>query len=311
MRKLVALVIASTAIVVVVYLVRTPNATDAAATIDAAREPGQQQSKAPAHDASMDVTDTGPAPASTAPRPSTARQDSRPATVPLTVEQRQQAACIALAERRLARERAILDAEPKDPSWAYSMEQTVREYMTRRLAASQTEVTGIDCKTTFCEIKAQGFAPEASAEFNEAMKAAPQASWNDFTEVYTSQSEESAKWLLWTTASKAVQRGDPRCAGRRTSGSCLRGAGGRGAATRACCPRCRAQRCELGRTNGAVAPPVLHEATEKASGRTPRHQLQNDVLPGHGERTDGRFLGGAGEGRTGRSSRGRERATHG
>jgi hypothetical protein len=191
MRKLVAVVIASIAIVVVVYVVRTPDATDAATAIDAARERGQQQSKGPAHDVSVDVTDSGPAPASTV------RQDSRPVTVPLTVEQRQRAACIALAERRQARERAILDAEPKDPIWAYSMEQKVREYMTRRLAASQSEVTGIDCKTTFCEIKAQGFAPEASGEFNAAMQAAPQASWNDFTEVYTSQSEESAKWLLY------------------------------------------------------------------------------------------------------------------
>jgi hypothetical protein len=77
------------------------------------------------------------------------------------------------------------------------MEQKVREYMTRRLAASQTEVTGIDCKTTFCEIKAQGFAPEASNDFNAAMKAAPQSSWNDFAGMYTSESEESGKWLLY------------------------------------------------------------------------------------------------------------------
>jgi hypothetical protein len=197
MRKLVAIVIAGIAIVVVVYLLRTPSATDAATATAAAPERGQQQSNVPAHDASVNVTDTSTAPASTARPPSTARQDSRPVTAPLTVEQRQQAACIALAERRHAREQAILEAEPKDPTWAYSMEQKVREYMTRRLAASQTEVTGIDCKTTFCEIKVQGFAPEARAEFDAAMKAAPQSSWNDFTGMYTSESEESGKWLLY------------------------------------------------------------------------------------------------------------------
>ena len=198
MRKLVAIVIASVAIVVVVYLLRTPSATDAAtatatatAAIAAARERRQQQSNVPAHDVSVDVTDTGTGP------PSTARQHSRPVTVPLTVEQRQQAACIALAERRHAREQATLDAEPKDPTWAYSMEQKVREYLTHRLAASQIEVIGIDCKTTFCEIRVQGFAPEARAEFNAAMKAAPQSSWNDFTLMYTSESEESGKWLLY------------------------------------------------------------------------------------------------------------------
>ena len=198
MRKLVAFVIASAAIVVVVYLVRTPSATDAAtatatatAAIAAARERRQQQANVPADDVSVDVTDTGTGP------PPTDREHSRPVTVPLTVEQQQQAACTALAERKKARKRATLDAEPKDPTWAYSMEQKVREYLTQRLAASQIEVIEIDCKTTFCEIKAQGFVPEASGEFNAAARAASEPSWNDFILGYTLESEESGKRLLY------------------------------------------------------------------------------------------------------------------
>ena len=213
MRKLIAIVIAGVAIVIVVYFARSPS--DTATSIAAA--PQREQPQLLKHEVTVDVTDTralAPGqPSQVAKREvaadvtdtrvqpqSTARKNSPPAGAPLTVEQQERAACTALSERRIAGEKAARDAEPKDPAWAYPMEQKLREYMTRKLQSGQLELLGIDCKTTFCEIKALITAPEGSTEFNEgsaefnaAISGVNGASWNDFTGMGTSATQESGK----------------------------------------------------------------------------------------------------------------------
>ena len=114
-------------------------------------------------------------------------------TAPLTPEQQDQAACSAVWERRQAREKAALEAEPKDPAWAYPMEQKLREYLTQALQSGQMEVTSIDCRTTFCQIKALVHDLAGSTEFNQAISAVSGKPWNDFSGMGTSISEESDK----------------------------------------------------------------------------------------------------------------------
>lgn len=98
-------------------------------------------------------------------------------------EERLQAQCDAMQKRKSARfdrEQLARNKETKDPNWAYSMEQKVREYTSRTLRQDLLPVVEIDCRTTFCDVKAEGSGLEASEQFQEALAALPQQSWNDF-----------------------------------------------------------------------------------------------------------------------------------
>ena len=223
MPKLAAIVIAGIAIVaIVVYFARSPSDTVTPAAAGAERQPAQvtkqdvavdridtpaqppgQQPHVPKHDLAIDVADTSAQP------PSTVRKNSARAAAPLTAEQQQQADCRALGDRRLAREKAALVAEPKDPAWAYPMEQKLREYLTRELKSGQSEVIGIDCKTTFCEIQALVLDTEGSTEFNRVISDVNEESWNDFTGRGTSASEESGK-TIYTGRLTSPQFNEPR-----------------------------------------------------------------------------------------------------
>jgi len=185
MRKLVPIAIAGVAIVAIVaYFAHAPSDT----VSPAAAAPEHQQPQLPKHDdVTADVTDTR------AQSASTARQNFPSATAPLTAEQQERAACRAVGEQRRARERAALDAETKDAAWAYPMEQKLREHLTQKLQSGRLEVLGIDCRTTFCEIKALLLDPEGGAEFNEAISDMNGKPWNDFRGMGTSLSEESGK----------------------------------------------------------------------------------------------------------------------
>src|SRR5262245_52963850 len=103
MRKLIAIVIAGVAILAIVYFAHLPGDT----VVPAAAAPERQQPEVPKQDVATELV-----------------ENSSPAQVPpLTADQQQQAACGALWQRRTTREKAALDAEPKDPAWAYPMEQ--------------------------------------------------------------------------------------------------------------------------------------------------------------------------------------------
>src|SRR6185369_8379023 len=119
MRKLVALVIAGSAMVaIVIYLAhpRSDNVSPAAASAE------RHASLASDDDHTTKAADTHDDPVATA--------------------------------RDKSYRAAALHAEPKDPAWAYPMEQKLREYLTQKLQSGEVEVIGIECRTSFCEIKA-------------------------------------------------------------------------------------------------------------------------------------------------------------
>ena len=105
------------------------------------------------------------------------------------------AACAAIMTRRAGRNTAILAAEPKDPAWAYPMEQKLREFTSRRFQSSEINVVAVDCRTYYCEIKAQTFdAEKTDKSFAEGMGALREEAWSaEFTGSGTYYAEEEGK----------------------------------------------------------------------------------------------------------------------
>jgi hypothetical protein len=205
MKKLVAIAAAViAAVAIVVYFGRSPETTVVPMT-----KPEQPPTPTAPAGATLTTAGTGtplrdlrarsPVPQ----QASTDGESSYPTAAPLTDEKRRLAECDALWARRNAREQAAIDAETKDPAWAYPMEQKLREFTSRRFQSGQIEVTEIDCKTSFCELRAQGLAPETADEFNRVMETVGDEPWNDFTGFSFSHTEEAGKAVHWARVSRA------------------------------------------------------------------------------------------------------------
>jgi hypothetical protein len=122
---------------------------------------------------------------------------ARPRSAPIAPgpkdEKQQMAACSTLWDSQKKREQAAHDAETKDPAWAYATEQKLREWAARRLRATSIEVIAIDCKTTFCDLVAQGFGQESSNEISNALEDVHKEPWSDFTWSSLSNTTEGRK----------------------------------------------------------------------------------------------------------------------
>jgi hypothetical protein len=191
MKKLVAIGALLAAFAIAGWLLRSPPAGDAgtAKSPEIAAPlppPADRRESAEPVPAAEPVEHVALAPARESARAPGARsaptqeQPSRPPAESRLDETKQLAECRALRERQHKAEQAARAAETKDPAWAYATEQKLREYLSRRLRTTPIEVTGIDCRATFCEIRGQGFLP-ASDEFRLAVAGVHQESWSDFT----------------------------------------------------------------------------------------------------------------------------------
>jgi len=58
--------------------------------------------------------------------------------------------------RKSMREQAARKVEPKDSDWAYSMEQLLQQFASTHPLGLKFEISSVDCRTTFCEIRAIG-----------------------------------------------------------------------------------------------------------------------------------------------------------
>lgn len=196
MRKRVAIVIASIVTgLIVAYFIRSQpvDKEEASAATPPALATASQKSQEPADDTGTSTPTAG---------------TLRVATLPPTTAERPDAICNELSDRRLAREQAARDTEPKDPAWAYPMEQKLREFTTPLFQAKQIDVIAIDCKTTFCEIKARGLVPDTSEGFNKVIEAVPEP-WNDFTGWSIEHDTESGKRLHYVRISRKQSQSAP------------------------------------------------------------------------------------------------------
>ena len=191
MQKLVAIVVAGiAAVAILIYFSRSSEKTLAPST-----ETARAQTPTQSGDASADAG---------IPRASTATEPSLP-IAPLTDEQKM-AACGAMWIRRAERGKALLAAEAKDPAWSYPMEQKLREYTSRKFQTSQIDVVAIDCRTYYCEIRAQGFVPEKTTkEFAEVIDAF-QGSSGGFNGMEVWHEEEADKTFHIARLGRAQRR---------------------------------------------------------------------------------------------------------
>lgn len=65
-------------------------------------------------------------------------------------------------EWALEQRRAELDAEARDDSWAYYMEETLTQYLARHPGIVEFDVSYVECRTSFCQLQVIGF--DASTE---------------------------------------------------------------------------------------------------------------------------------------------------
>ena len=69
----------------------------------------------------------------------------------------------------LDRRRERLDAEPKDESWAYYMEQTITQFLGAHPAIGEFDVSYVECRTTTCQIQVIGFDDSTGPTWNRIM----------------------------------------------------------------------------------------------------------------------------------------------
>jgi hypothetical protein len=204
MKKLVAIGASLAAFAIAAWLVRSPSGGDAGTTkspelapaLPAPRDRLESAEPSPAAKPAEPVALAAARESARAPsarRTPTDEPPSEPAAAGPIDEAQQLAQCRALWERERKAEQAARAAEAKDSAWAYTTEQKLHEYLSRRFRTSPIEVTRIDCRATFCEITGQSFAPEGANEFSLALQGVQQESWSDFTGSSFSQSVEAGK----------------------------------------------------------------------------------------------------------------------
>jgi hypothetical protein len=208
MKKLVAITIAGiAAVAILVYFGHSAETTLPAAINPVQSQQNPAASVEPRPQARLSTTPMQVRTA--APQTDTPVDDGHPprAATRLTKQEQQQlAACDAAWERKTKREQAARDAESKDPAWAYQMEDKLREYTSQRFQSIPIDVTSIDCKTTFCDVMAQGFTPETAAEFNDAISALARQSRGNFQGMSVWHTEEAGKTLHFAQVKRRQER---------------------------------------------------------------------------------------------------------
>jgi hypothetical protein len=70
--------------------------------------------------------------------------------------------------------------EERDLAWAYGTEQAIRQYLATNKAASKFEVVLVECRTSFCEVQARGYADDAWPSWLLIMHDVTKQSWSEF-----------------------------------------------------------------------------------------------------------------------------------
>lgn len=109
-----------------------------------------------------------------------ARVDRRPAKIvnhpPLDKDQQ---ACWDLSSRRAQQQFDAREAQPRDAGWADPMEQLLRQHIIGQLVKHPPDRLEINCKTTFCQIKATGRTKESQAAFQKVSQEVAAEPWAD------------------------------------------------------------------------------------------------------------------------------------
>jgi hypothetical protein len=86
-------------------------------------------------------------------------------------------ACMRLISQHNQRERVARETQPRDPAWADQMEQLLRQHIASRLVKHPVLQLNIDCKTTFCLLRAWGQTQDSQRAFVQASHEAAAEPW--------------------------------------------------------------------------------------------------------------------------------------
>jgi len=70
--------------------------------------------------------------------------------------------------------------EERDLAWAYGAEQAIRQYLATHKAASSFEIVQVECRTSFCEVEAIGYADEAWSWWIQIGQDVVSQPWSEF-----------------------------------------------------------------------------------------------------------------------------------
>ncbi|MEM9385467.1 MAG: hypothetical protein AAGA68_10430 [Pseudomonadota bacterium] len=84
-----------------------------------------------------------------------------------------------LHQRQVQYEQDLRNAQTKDPGWAYETEQLLQQFVASNLRSHAVDEVSVECRTTFCDIRANG-SIEAATAFEEVIKEAQIEPWSTF-----------------------------------------------------------------------------------------------------------------------------------
>ena len=94
---------------------------------------------------------------------------------------------------------AELEAEAKDDSWAYYMEQSLQQFLAGHPDSPNFVISNIECRTTMCEIQAIGYDESTGPAWNAMLFDMRQQPWFDFSESGSSSSSIDGSMAIITT----------------------------------------------------------------------------------------------------------------
>ena len=82
---------------------------------------------------------------------------------------------VVRSDAQIARE-----AEGKDVDWSYQMEQALTQFVASHPSATQFDITSIDCRQTYCELKAFAFDESAMTDWMQMAEDVKRQPWGQF-----------------------------------------------------------------------------------------------------------------------------------
>ena len=106
-------------------------------------------------------------------------------------------------EWALEQRRAELDAEPRDDSWAYYMEETLTQFLARHPGIVEFDVSYVECRTSYCQLQVIGFDASTEPTWSRIMYDLRQALPEQTAAWGTSSYDLEGRHAIVTTLSRA------------------------------------------------------------------------------------------------------------
>lgn len=102
-------------------------------------------------------------------------------------------------------QRAKLELEPKDDSWAYYMEQTLLQFLSAHPSIDQFDISSIDCRTTKCQIEVFGFDESTVPGWQQVMYDINQQPWSEFGQYGSGSGNVDGRLLIVGTLHRETE----------------------------------------------------------------------------------------------------------